>query len=282
MSRVTLALIAATLAPAAARAQGDCFPPKDSNEARTLAIFSVPLAFAPAGAPDPDGGRFRIGLEVVRMPGVDDATATPTVCRPGKGPENTDLLPVGVRPRLTVALGGGFTAEGSWVPPIRVNQVEANLVGLALAWTTRLGGGGHALTLRGHGTAGRIRAPVTCPDEALDDPLSECYQGQRSDDSYRPNIAGLEAIVSWSLGRGQVRPYLGAGYNRLMPRFQVHFTNSAGSTDRRRVEVDLDRGALLAGATWMAGPGVGLSAELYAAPADALTGRVALRVAPAR
>lgn len=282
MRRLTVALLAGTAMPVLAAAQGDCFPPKDSNEAKTLAIFSVPLAFGPAGAPERGGPRVRLGLEIARLPAVDDATATPTICRPGKGPENTDLLPVAPRPRVGVALGRGFAVEGSWIPPVRMNQVRANLFGVALAWSTSVGAAAHLLTLRGHGTFGRIRAPITCDDPALADPLSECYQGQRSDDSYRPNIVGLEAIASWSLAGGAIRPYLGAGYNRLRPRFQVNFTNVQGSTDNRKVEVDLDRGVLFAGGSWRAARTLELAAEIYSAPADAMTGRVAIRVLPMR
>ena len=47
-------------------------------------------------------------------------------------------------------------------------------------------------------------------------------------------------------------------------------------TDNRKVEVDLTRGALFAGATWAAAQRVGLSGEIYGAPGDAMTGRVAL------
>jgi hypothetical protein len=267
----------AVLLPGAAEAQGDCFPSKDSNEARTFAIISTALAFGPAGAPVSDGARVRLGVELVYLPNIDRATATPTACRPGKGPENTDLVAAAPRPRVAVALGSGFSAEGSWIPPVRLNQVEANLIGFALAWTTALGAQ-NRLTLRGHGTVGRIRAPITCPDQALGDPASECFEGQRSDDSFRPNILGVEAIVGWSLGSGRVQPYLGTGYNHLAPRFQVDFTNAVGGVDRRRVEVDLDRAVLFGGATWLASPGVGLSAELYASPADAITGRLAIRV----
>jgi len=275
---VAIAAALGVLSGGRAAAQGDCFPGPESNEAKTLAIFSVPLAFGPAGAPL-TAGRLAFGIEAVYLPNVDPATATPTICRPGKGPENTDLLFAAPRPRVALALGSGFMLEGSWIPPVRLNQVSANLFGVALAWTTALGGD-HRLTLRGHGTFGRVRAPITCDDAALADPVSECFQGTRSDDSYRPNIVGADATVSWSLGGGRVQPYLGAGYNRLMPRFQVNFTNVAGQLDDRRVEVDLDRAVLFGGATWWpAGGRVGLSGELYAAPSDAITGRVAVRVA---
>jgi len=273
---VVSSFLLSVIAPRAA-AQGDCFPGPESNEAKTLAIFSVPLAFGPAGAPV-SGARLTLGVEAVYLPTVDPATATPTVCRPGKGPENTDLLFAAPRPRATLSLGSGLAIEASWIPPVRLNQVKANLFAVALAWTTGLGGQ-HWLTLRGHGTFGRVRAPITCDDDALDDPVSECYQGTRSDDSFRPNIVGLDATVSWSLGGGRVRPYLGAGYNHLMPRFQVNFTNVVGQLDDRKVEVDLDRAVLFGGATWWPGGGrLGVSGELYAAPSDAITGRVALRV----
>jgi hypothetical protein len=159
---------------------------------------------------------------------------------------------------------------------VRLAGVRANLVGLALSKAVDLGSA--LLALRAHGSFGVVRAPITCDDDALRDPLSECFQGTLSDDSYRPNIFGADVMVGWSLGRGKVSPYLGAGYNRLQPRFRVNFTNRAGQTDRRRVEVDLDRAVLFAGATWMAASAVGISGEIYSAPSDAVTGRLAVRL----
>src|SRR6266498_3099717 len=85
----TLALVASALAaPLAAQV---CRPPASSNEAKTLAIFSVPLAFGPATAPEILPG-LRVGLEGAYLPKVDPATATPTICRPGQGPLNTALV----------------------------------------------------------------------------------------------------------------------------------------------------------------------------------------------
>jgi len=59
----------------------------------------------------------------------------------------------------------------------------------------------------------------------------------------------------------------------------VNFTNQFGELDNRRVEVNLDRLALFAGGTWEITERLGLTGELYAAPADALTGRVVMRTA---
>ncbi len=266
-----------TLVATEVAAQADCFPSKSSNEARTLGIFSVPLAFSPAGAPRAGSSRVQLGLELSYLPSVDSAIARPTVCRPGKEAENTDLLFAAPRPRITVMLGGGLALEGSWIPPVRLNQVRANLIGVALSYDTKLGSRGTSLTLRAHGTFGEINAPITCPDESLQNATSECFGGTRSDDSYRPNIVGGEAIAHWSVAQGQLRPYLGAGFNRLMPRFQVNFRNSQNQIDNRRVEVDLDRLALFGGFSWITSSPWILSAEFYSAPTDAVTGRVALR-----
>lgn len=266
--------------PAAAFAQGgdNCFPSKTSNEARTMAIFGVSLAFGAAGAPvRTPSVRIEVGLEASYLPNVDRVTATPTVCRVGKGPENTDLLFAAPRPRIGLSLPSGFAIEASWIPPVRMAQVEANLIGMAVSRSIPLDRRGTILGLRLHATFGTIKAPITCNDEALLDATSVCYQGTRSNDSFKPNIIGVEAAIGWPLGTS-LRPYLGAGYNHLAPRFQVNFTDQFGQVDRRKVAVDLSRGVLFAGATWSATSAISLSGEIYSAPADAVTARVAARV----
>ena len=255
-----------------------CRPGPRSNEANTLAQLSVPLAFGDAAAPTSKNA-FEIGLEASYLPSIDDATATPTICRPGKGPEHTDFLFAIPRPRITVPLPGGLALQAAWVPPIRINGVKANLVGLSLDKVFALGDR-FVAAVEAHTTLGTIHAPITCDQDALSDPISECFQGTRSDDRYSPNIYGADLTVGW--GNGAIRPYLGGGYNRLQPRFQVNFTNQFGATDNTRVEVDLDRGVVFGGATWATGERIDLTGEVYAAPADAVTARLVLRAALGR
>jgi len=263
--------------PAAAAAQGDCFPGPRSNEAKTLAIFAVPLAFSRGSAPSLFNG-FQIGLEGAYLPKVDDATATPTICEPGKGPENTDLLFALPRPRIGLPLPFGLALQASWVPPVRVRGVKANLFGVSVEKAFgRLDG--LVAAIRAHATFGSVRAPVTCDDAALRDPGSECFRGTRSDDRLSPNILGLDLAVGGPVAGGRLRPYAGLGYNRLQPRFQVNFTNSFGELDDRRIEVDLNRLVLFGGASWQATGRVGITTELYGAPADAVTARVLVRTA---
>jgi len=278
MIRLTLVLSALALGwPSPGAAQGDCFPGPESNEAKTFAIFAVPLAFSRGGAPDLYPG-FKAGVEVASLPKVGDATATPTICRPGKGPENTDLLPAVARPRFGMPLPFGLMLQASWVPPVRVNGVKANLFGVSIEKAFGRFDGLVA-ALRAHATFGSVHAPITCDDAALADPTSECFGGTRSDDRLSPNILGLDLAVGGSLAAGRLRPYAGAGYNRLQPRFQVNFTNRFGELDDRRVEVDLDRVVVFGGATWQLVERLDMSGELYASPADAVTGRITVRTA---
>jgi len=270
----TACVLALLVFPGVLRAQEDCYPGPESNEAKALAIFSVPLAYSPLSAPGRDERRWKVGLEVSSIPNVDDATATPTICRPGKGPENTDLLPALVRPRVVARLGAGLALDASWVPPVRINGVKSNLVGVALAWSSAASGS-VTFGARVHGTFGEVNAPITCPEEALTDPASECFGGTESDDSYKPNIFGADVRLGLGGTANKVRPYAGLGYNRLQPRFQVNFTNSAGELDDRRVIVDLNRLAVFGGLSWKLGQSLGLAGEVYSTPADAVTLRIA-------
>lgn len=267
--------LAALCLPATAAAQGDCFPGPHSNEARTLASFLVPLAFGPGAAPELVQ-EFGVAVEGASVPGVDPLTATPTTCRPGKGPENTNLLPVFPRPRLVVPMPRGLGLALSWIPPLRLNGVRANLFGVSVEKSFGRANG-IVLALRGHATFGSLRAPITCADNAIADPSSECFGGRRSDDRFRPNILGADVRFGIPLAQGRLRSYAGVGYNRMRPRFQVHFVNQFGVLDQRRVEVNLERVAMFGGATWVLGPGLGLTGELYAVPADGVSGRVVVR-----
>jgi hypothetical protein len=272
--RAQLLAALAALCPTVIAAQ-ECRPSTTSNEAEGFGIVSVPLAFGRAQAPELLPG-LRLGLEAAYVPQIDDETATPTICRPGKGPENVNVASVIPRPRLSVPLPLGLSFEASWIPPVRVGGVKANLIGVSLA---RSFGSidGVVVALRGHATFGSLRAPITCDDDALEDAASECFQGTRSDDKFSPNIFGADVAVSVPAAGGRLRPYVGAGYNRLSPRFQVDFTNRFGEVDTTRVIVNLDRLAVFGGATWMLGYRFTLSGEVYAAPADAVTARLVFR-----
>ncbi|MGH7592975.1 MAG: hypothetical protein ACRELE_03870 [Gemmatimonadales bacterium] len=269
---VVLGVVVLSVAGSAAlHAQDICVPAKDSHEANTFAALSVPVAFTSAGAPGVSRGVW-LGLEIASLPTVSRADATPTACRPGKGPENTNPIPVLIRPRIALAFRG-FVFEASWIPPVRVATVRANLIGLAITHPHPLGHG-WVLGLRAEAVLGSLRAPITCDDAALRDVSSDCFGGTRSDDRWQPGVFGAEAVIGG--GRGRIRPHLGIGYNWLRPRFEVNFTNAADSTDHRRIQVNLQRVAVFAGVTTRIGWG-SVTAEAYSTPADAVTARLVFR-----
>jgi hypothetical protein len=221
-----------------------------------------------------DRGVIQAGFEATYLPEINEEIRTPTICRPGKGPEHTDLIFAELRPRVTVGLPGGFVFEGSWIPPVRLSGVKANLIGLAVQRVFPISEGPAVLAVRVHGTGGLIRAAITCEAAALRDPTSECFQGTLSDDHYHPNAFGAEGALSWAMAGGRLRPYIGGGVNLLHPRFQVNFTNQFGQLDNRKIEVDLTRGSLFGGASWSPDGRFALSGEIVGAPGDDVTGRI--------
>jgi hypothetical protein len=270
-SIVLTTFVMITGATGLAAQQDDCFPLPDSHEAKTFAILSVPIAFTGARAPAAPRG-MSIGLEAATLPDVDRTTATPTSCRPGKGPENTNPVAGILRPRLTAA-ARGFVFEIGWIPPVAMSGVKANLISFAVAHPFRLSSS-WMLGLRAHATFGSLHGSITCDAKAIADPASECYHGTISDDSWHPNVFGAEAVLG--AGTKNVRPHLGVGYTMLRPRFQVNFTSAEGSTDRRRVTVNLSRMAVFGGVTARFNTS-SITAEAYSTPEDAVSARVVVR-----
>ena len=278
---IPLALVAGA-APLVA--QGDCtlgHLPESSKEAEIFRIRGVSTAFGRAASPMALRPHTTMVLfEVTTLSTIDPATATPTYCNPGKPPENVNLMAVLPRPRVIFGLTDGFSFELSWIPPVKVNDVKANLVGVALSRAVPVATG--ILSLRGSATFGVIRAPITCTKAQIAETpgapgASECAGGaDPSNDHYKPNAFGLDLAYGWPVARGKLRPYVGAGLNFLRPRFQVDFVNFLGQPRNQKVEGNYRRGVLFGGATWIPTPRLGLTGELYADPGTALTARVGL------
>lgn len=269
--------VGALLLGAPLAAQDTCKPGAGSREADLFGHFSVPLAFSLGQSPwiyRP--GSIQFGVEGAYIPDANDRIATPTRCRPGKGPENVNLLSAFPRPRVGFALGDGVLLELSWVPPVtRINGVRPNLWGIALSRSVLVSQKGTMFMGRLHATLGNVRAPFTCPKSATVDSANvDCFGGQESDDRYSPNIFGVELGFGWPMMQGKVRPYFGTGYNIIHPRFQVDRIVEGGAVDNQKVQVNISRWTVFGGLTLAPSNSVLLSAEAYAAPSDALTGRV--------
>lgn len=256
-----------------------CMPPSNSNEAKLLAFYEAPLAFSPATAPQLlPAGSIRIGGELAPVPSPDPSLERTSICYEAKG-ENTRLAPVFARPRIAVALPLGFVVEASYLPPVTIADAQPNLGSLALSYTQRLpfAPAGHPLlvTVRTHGTIGRVRGPITCPESALQvgDPDAPCFGQQPSRDTFKPRMFGAEGAVGTSTHNGRLGAYAGAGIMWLRPRFQVGFTDGAGNIDRTQIAVNLRRATLFGGLAFQVARALDLSAQLFAVPADAVTFR---------
>lgn len=253
--------------------------PDDSHEAEIFRIRGASTAFGRAISPvSPRQGAMFAMLEVATLPDIDASTATPTYCRPGKPAENVNLMAFLPRPRVIFGLADGFTVEASWIPPITLNDVKANILSVALGRAVPVAVG--LISIRGHATFGEIRAPISCTEAQIAaDPLApgatECAGGaEPSSDHYKPNGYGADLTYGWPAAGGRVRPYIGAGVNFLRPRFQVDFTDRFAVKQDQKVEGNFTRPAAFAGATWIPSARLSLTGEFYTDPGTAWVARM--------
>lgn len=256
-----------------------CRPPDDSNEARLLAYYSAPVVLAAQQLPVRQGAwAARISGDVTYIPPPD-----PTLRRSGRcfmpKEESTQLTSFLPRPRVSISFASGVMIEASYLPPVRVSGAKANLFSAAASMTHGIGawlGGPVDGTVRAHVTHGAIRGSITCARHVLQqiDASAPCYGTRPSYDTFRPNLAGLEAMISRSMLAGRLGVYGGAGTSWLSPRFQAHFEEGTGTLDSTRVEVDLQRFSLFGGGEWRMARRWSATAQVYAFPQDVALIRV--------
>lgn len=258
------------------RAQSGCVAPDGSNEAMLMALKSVPIAFSPARAPGRlGGGKFELGIEGLTVPKASSDELAPTACSADDGLANTNQLVIAGRPRARVGLGKGFAVEAGWIPPLTVNGVQANLLGGSLGWTSSEGP--VIVEVRAHGSFGTVKGSFTCTEAETQDPSNQCFGATVSHDTFRPAVYGADITVGASLANGKARPYLGGGYNRLTPKFDVNYTTASGSLDDSRVESTLNRATLFGGIGVELSRSVSVTGQLYASLKDAASVSFTLR-----
>lgn len=276
--RVPALLVAAltVLLVAPIEAQAGCVAPDGSNEARLMAIKSVPIAFSPARAPRRiSGGSVELGVEGLTVPNAPDNTLSPTVCGGDDGLANTNQLVVAGRPRARIGVGGGLALEAGWIPPITVSGVQANLVGGSISWTSN--GGPVLIDIRAHGAFGTVKGSFTCTEAETQAPSSPCFGATVSHDVFRPAVYGADITLGALLGGGKARPFLGGGYNRLTPKFDVNYTTASGSLDDSRVQSTLNRATIFGGIAVELSRAISITGQLYASLKDAATASFTLR-----
>jgi len=272
MRRLLFALLASA-APAALNAQ-TCEPPHSSNESKLMAHYMVPVAFDAGAAPSiTTVGAIGLSLEGAYIPPLDAAARTPTTCKPGQGPLNTNLQTWMIRPRLFLSASGGFFLELGWIPPIPVHGVQSNVFSIA-GGRNVVSGKSTIIRVRGFYTFGSIKGPFTCSTADTQDPTNTtCYGGQESDDSFHPKELSFDLSLSHAMAGGKLLPYLSAGIGFLHPRFNVNFTDSLGIIDNTEIKENLTAFTAAGGITWAPSKRFQVSAEAYSAVGSGVTGR---------
>jgi hypothetical protein len=290
--RLCVTLAAATVAtPAALGAQARRLERygTGSPEGKLMLYYSSTVAFSSLGVPV--GGdwppaaalatkraapRVELGVEVSYLPPLSAEQRTAGSDKP----ESTNLAPVFARPRLSARLPGALGLELSWIPPLRLFDVKANLVAGALS-RAFVAPGGVRIVPRASFLAGRVEGPITCNHEtsttsaALATYYSFVCYGNDSRDYFEPRHVSGEVLAARTSASGRWQPYVTAGARNERTRFDVGVIRHDGSRDpdQPQLEVRSTRAYGAAGTSWLGLPRTRLAAELYYAPGSALTGR---------
>jgi len=273
---------AALLCGHAARASGQRVVevhPFSDPEGRLLAFYSAAMSFSPAGFA-PDESRLSFTLEVSHVPYLNEAQRRPSIDKP----ESTNLAPFFPRPRALVRFGS-WMFEGSWIPPMEVFEVKANLLSAAVVMpSARLGS--LEIAPRVWGTIGRVEGAMTCSPETmlghgtdLELYYATVCHSRESDDWFEPRVVAGEAVASFALGSTGSRMYATVGGRFDRTKFDIGVLTFDGQRDADHPILELDtfrpQGAI--GASWRATRSLATGMELFYAPGSLLTVRVSGR-----
>jgi hypothetical protein len=278
---LAMAVTGSILAPASLAAQSRTVEQHEwsSPEGRLMGFYSDALAFSAVGAPRARrAGAIELGLELSYVPPLSKAQRTAG----NDKPEATNLAPVLPRPRALLALPGSFAVEGSWIPPLPVFGVTANLLSIAVTRPiARIRG--VDLVPRLSALTGEVRGPITCnaditSDGSLDLEVyyADVCHGQDSDDHFEPRHLSGELVATTTLYGGALAPYASVGARHERTRFDIGvlFPDGSRDTDHPVLESEVTRAFLTGGVTWLAGRWAVASSELYYAPGSLFTVRL--------
>ncbi len=138
-----------------------------SPEAKLMLYYSSTVAFSALGVMNTSSGpsrRFEGALELSYLPPLSAEQRTTGTDKP----EATNLAPVFARPRVNARLPGAAMLELSWIPPVRVFDVKANLFAVALSRTFAMTPG-VLVVPRVSFLTGRVEGPITCNEETANE-----------------------------------------------------------------------------------------------------------------
>ena len=188
--------------------------------------------------------------------------------------------------RVAFGLPGDVMLEASWLPPVQVFGVKANLVNAALsAPLGRVGG----VALRGRVGMpwGKVTGAITCSSDVAEDggPTLQFYylaicNGNESEDEFQPRHVSAELLATNLRPRpilgGSWSPWGALGIRREWSRFDIGVMDDEGDRDLDHpiIEVRGTRPHGSIGLAWVGPRGASLAGEFLYAPGSLATARL--------
>jgi hypothetical protein len=254
-------------------------------EGKLILYYSSAMAFSGISDGAARKSALDIGFELSYVPPLTEEQRSVS----NDKTESTNLAPVLPRPRVSYVTRGDFRVEASWLPPVKVFGVKANI--LAASLSHELFDIGSARVVgRLAGMTGIVKGPITCnedfPKKGFDNQeyyRKVCYSNE-SEDHFKPRHVMGELIVSPvpSERPGRFRPYLGAGARWEHTEFDIGVQKPVTSggktvlvrdTDHPILELQGTRPYGVMGTSFRARSVVTLAGELYYMPGSLFTVR---------
>ena len=267
-----LTVLAGTLPPTSAQPLLETrdelsFNRPESWAMKYFASLTLPTGFGAPRADDP--GSVELLLEGGSVPSLSEAERR--VGFNGTKVEDINRTSVVGRLGATFALPAAFSLGVSWMPPLELDGVEANLLGLSLGrpvWDRdpwRVG-------LRLLGQAGTIEGDITCSRADVaggDDPALNPFRCEEpSSDEMEIRSLGVELSASVQVGRdGSFEPFGSFAVVAHDLEFQIDAVHS-GILDRTLLLTDGNTTAFTVGVNYFPADRWRLAGEIFYAPLD--------------
>lgn len=235
--RLLLLILVCLYAPVFGQFSGESHLAFDRPEVWAMKYYATVTLFGGMGASDRmEPGAYSLGLELAEVPFL--STEERRVGFNGTKVEDLNKSTVFIRPEITLGLPQGFSLSAAYAPPVRVFDIESNL--LALAVNKDMGKWRNIrLSLRAFGQIGDVKGSFTCAEEVVsgDEPNPfNCIAPSHDEVTLR--YAGIEGSLTYEgelLWRAQ--PFVAFSAQHMELIFQVDALHS-GIHDRQRLVSD--------------------------------------------
>lgn len=242
----------------------------DSPEGWAMKYFGAATLLTSLGVPhESRPGSIDAGLETIQLPHL--STAERMVGFTGTKSEDLNKLPVFVRPRMTIGLPADLSLTLSYVPPVSVGGVEANLFSVALGRPIYRGSLWSA-GIRVYGQGGTVTSDFTCPEKEAQAPIGSEQNlygcEERSSDEATLRYGGIELIAARQIATLRASTlHVGVSGNYFDNEFQVN-ARTFGFLDRTHLSTHGIVYTVQSGLSWPIGRGTAFGIELFYAPLE--------------